>query len=866
MAEALDEGEQRVDLAAALVVVLRHGVGVVVRDAHATGAERELELLRAVRRVGPDDARGVRVVGRGPDVLAVERDPVGQRAARLEALQDDERVVVARDAERRGGGVEHLHVAGRVRLHPDGGVRVGDVPQQGSEEQSGHASSLPFRAVVQPGCQDGPTPVPTAFATPTALTPEQLRDAPVRWPRPSAWEAPLAWEPPTVAEAAAQLGLHTVGDLLAHLPRDTGEGRTIAELQPEEVATVVVEVRSITSRPVRRRGMKPLVEATVADETGIMAATFFNQPWLQRAYPAGTRLMLAGKYQGRNRFRVNAHARTDEGVGAADAAGVAQYPATKGITSTQVLAMAQQHRGAVADAVDPLPAALRVAERLPDAVAAFAAAHFGDREAGRRRLAFDELLLDQVVQARLREERRGEAVAPALDGPHELTAHWRAELLPFAPTGDQLRAMDELDADLATPRPMQRLLMGEVGSGKTVVALHAMLRAVEHGHQAALMAPTEVLAEQHFATLSKLLPGLADAGLMGAGAVARGALLTGSVTGARRREALARLATGELDLLVGTHALIEEPVVFRSLAVVVVDEQHRFGVRQRAALDAKAPAGRVPHVLHMTATPIPRTLRLASFGALDVTTLRELPGGRKPIVTHVAESERERERAYERIREELRAGRQAFVVCPLVSDSEAVQARAATAEFERLRTGELAAFRVELLHGQMKSADKAAVMERFAAREADVLVATTVIEVGIDVPNATVMLVEDADRYGLSQLHQLRGRIGRGGHASVCLLFGPKSSRRLKALAEHTDGFELAELDLELRGEGELTGTRQSGLARFTFARLPDDAELLARAHERAEALLADDPRLERVEHGLLRAALDAVEARAVAG
>jgi len=721
--------------------------------------------------------------------------------------------------------------------------------------------------------------VPTAFATSTALTGDELRRAPVRWPRPSTWERELAWEPATVAEAAAQLRLRTVGELLAHLPRDTGEGRTIAELAPEEVATVVVEVRTITSRPVRRRGMKPLVEATVADETGIMAATFFNQPWLARAYPPGTRLMLSGKYQGRNRFRVNSHARTDtavgasaapidagDGMGAAAAAGVAQYPATKGISSTQILAMAQLHRTAVADAIDPLPARMRVEERLPDARAAYAAAHFGDHEAGRRRLAYDELLLDQVIQLRLRAQRRGGDHAPELAGPHALTGRWRAELLPFTPTGDQARAIDELDADLARSRPMQRLLMGEVGSGKTVVALHAMLRAVEHGHQAALMAPTEVLAEQHFATLSRLLPGLGEAGLIGASAPARGALLTGSVTGARRRELLARLVSGELDLLVGTHALIEEPVRFASLGVVVVDEQHRFGVRQRAALDAKAPSGRVPHVLHLTATPIPRTLRLASFGALDVTALKELPRGRQPIVTHVAESERERSRAYERIREELRAGRQAFVVCPLVEDSEAVQARAATAEYERLRTGELADFEVALLHGQMHPRDKAQAMERFAVGAADVLVATTVIEVGIDVPNATVMLVEDADRYGLSQLHQLRGRIGRGGHASVCLLFGPKGSRRLKALAEHTDGFKLAELDLELRGEGELTGTRQSGLARFRFARLPDDAAVLARAHARAATLLADDPPLGLPEHALLRLELAGLEAEAVAG
>ncbi|MCW3039325.1 MAG: ATP-dependent helicase RecG, partial [Solirubrobacterales bacterium] len=331
-----------------------------------------------------------------------------------------------------------------------------------------------------------------------------------------------------------------------------------------------------------------------------------------------------------------------------------------------------------------------------------------------------------------------------------------------------------------------------------------------------------------------------------------GALLTGSTTTARRRVILERLASGDLDLVVGTHALIEPDVAFRDLALAVVDEQHRFGVRQRSALDVKARAGHMPHVLHMTATPIPRTLRLASFGALDVTTLRELPRGRQPILTHLVTGEAGRERAYERLREELRAGRQAFVVCPLVSESEALAARAATAEYERLRTGELVDFEVVLMHGQMKSREKAEVMARFAAGQADVLVATTVIEVGIDVPNATVMIVEDAERYGISQLHQLRGRVGRGEHASLCLLFGPADSKRLQALAAHTDGFRLAEIDLELRGEGEITGTRQSGLARHRFARLPEDGELLARAHHRAQLLLDADPSLRAPDHELI--------------
>jgi ATP-dependent DNA helicase RecG len=415
--------------------------------------------------------------------------------------------------------------------------------------------------------------------------------------------------------------------------------------------------------------------------------------------------------------------------------------------------------------------------------------------------------------------------------------------------------METVDADVERDRPMQRLLMGEVGSGKTVVALYAMLRAVESGGQAALMAPTETLAEQHFATIQALMPG----------SLISAALLTGSTSAARRREILGRLATGELSLVVGTHAVIEEPVVFADLAVAVVDEQHRFGVRQRAALDAKAPAGLAPHLLHMTATPIPRTLRLATFGALDVTALRELPRGRQPIVTHVCSTERERARAYERIREELRAGRQAFVVCPLVSESEALNARAATEEFERLRAGELRDFDVVLLHGQLRPAEKAAAMERFASGEAHVLVATTVIEVGIDVPNATVMLVEDADRYGISQLHQLRGRVGRGEHESLCLLFGPRESARLRALAQQRDGFRLAEIDLELRGEGELTGTRQSGLARFRFARLPDDADVLERAYAWAQALLASDPELSEPEHALLRDELARREAEPVA-
>jgi ATP-dependent DNA helicase RecG len=690
---------------------------------------------------------------------------------------------------------------------------------------------------------------------------EELLSAGVRSPRPSQLQHPLQESSPKLAGALQALGIGTVGDLLEHLPRELRASRTVATLKVGEQATIAVQVGSVKRRTIRRRGggKLTLVEANVFDHSGAISATFYNQPWLADRYGEGTRLLLHGSLRPRRGFSVAHHALAPESeqapAGAESDAAVAHYPVTEGVSSTQMLTLVRRHRSAIAEVPEPLPGRLRAAQGLPDRAAALAAMHFpsdpAEQEAGRRRLAFEELLLAQLALRR-RRALHGGARAPALDSSPELTERWRSQSLPFELTADQSSAIAEIDEDLARTQPMQRLLMGEVGSGKTVVALHAMLRAVEHGMQAALMAPTETLAEQHFATLQALVP----EGLIAS------ALLTGSTTAARRRDALGKLASGQLQLVVGTHALIEGDVEFARLAVVVVDEQHRFGVAQRAALAAREPQ---PHVLHMTATPIPRTLWLAHYGDLDQTRLTQLPKGRKPIATHVASSSAERARAYERIREELRAGRQAFVVCPLVAESEQLEARAATAEHARLAAGELAGFTLGLLHGQMRPQEKQAAMAAFAAGESDVLVATTVIEVGIDVPNATVMLIEDADRYGISQLHQLRGRVGRGGHASLCLLFGAKGSRRLQALARHSDGFALAEIDLHLRGEGDLLdagqGMRQSGQREMKVAHLPQDTPLLEAAHAWAGRLLAADPNLAAPEHELLRDALKSIPA-----
>jgi len=678
-----------------------------------------------------------------------------------------------------------------------------------------------------------------SFAGARGLDRADLLDAPVHWPRPSVLEqglGALKGIGPKTAEAAAGAGIRTVGDLLFHVPRRHRDLRIrqLGDLQPGETATISVEVQGAQPRPFRK-GRLRMVSVKVGDESGHVRATWFNQPWVASKLTPGIALLLTGKYSGKG-FAVREWelASGDGGEERGDGL-VPLHGATEAIRPQQIREWVSQAVEWAPNAIEGLPSEMRARRHLSGLGGALRTVHFPEAadevDEARKRLGFEELFLHQALLATRKRSHRTARPAPRFGKPGDLVGRW-LESLPFEPTGDQLKAFDEIEGDLDSGQPMQRLLMGEVGSGKTVVALYSMLRALEAGYQATLMAPTETLAEQHAITLGRLL----------AEEATPFALLTGSTPAPRRREALDRLASNELGLLVGTHALIEPTVKFARLGLVVVDEQHRFGVDQRRALDEKGVEGMAPHVLHMTATPIPRTLSLTEYGDLDATALHELPAGRQPISTHLV-SEEQRGEAFEFLRRQLREGRQAFVVCPLVGESEKVAGKAAAVEADRLRAGELREFRVGLLHGQMHSNDKAEAMRAFAAHETDVLVSTTVIEVGIDVANATVMVIEGAERFGVSQLHQLRGRVGRGEHPSQCLLFaeeaGELAQKRLGAVAGESDGFKLAEIDLELRGAGEILGTRQSGLPRFAVAKLPEDGPLLMEAHREVLALLS---------------------------
>ncbi|MGH3686113.1 MAG: ATP-dependent DNA helicase RecG [Pseudonocardiaceae bacterium] len=678
---------------------------------------------------------------------------------------------------------------------------------------------------------------------------------------------------------AEQLDVRTVTDLLRHYPRryaDQGQLTPIAGLAVGEDVTVVAEVRSCSSRRMQQKN-GTIQQAVIFDGTRELNLTFFNQRFLPDTLTPGRKALFAGRVTtyGKKHILQLTHPRYQLLDGDADQLAeftrplIPVYPATKDLPSWTIQLCVRQVFDLLDDPADPLPDDLLARHRLLPLGAALRAVHRSDDRveiaAAHRRLKWDEAMAVQLTLARRRHQaaRRPAPVCPRRDG--GLAAAFDA-VLPFTLTAGQQQVGELLATELAGAHPMNRLLQGEVGSGKTVVALRAMLQVVDAGRQAVLLAPTEVLAAQHARSLRDMLGEHGRAGELGSAAQAtRIALLTGSLPARARKQALLDAASGTAGIVVGTHAVIQDRVSFADLGLVVVDEQHRFGVEQRDALRSRAAGGASPHVLVMTATPIPRTVAMTVYGDLEVSALRELPAGRSPIsttVVPVGEKPGWLDRVWRRITEEVAAGRQAYVVCPRIGDAAAAGEDASGGEdggrpplavldlVPQLAEGPLAELRLGVLHGRLPGDDKDTVMRSFAAGEIDVLVATTVIEVGVDVPNATVMVIMDAQRFGVSQLHQLRGRVGRGSHPGLCLLVtdSPSSTtgrERLDAVAATTDGFELAQLDLELRREGDVLGAvqsgRRSGLKLLSLLR---DADLIGQAREVAQLLVQADPEL----------------------
>ncbi|MEV5338004.1 ATP-dependent DNA helicase RecG [Streptomyces sp. NPDC052676] len=707
--------------------------------------------------------------------------------------------------------------------------------------------------------------------------------------------------PATAKVMAEHLGLHTVGDLLHHYPRryeERGQLTHLADLPMDEHVTVVAQVADArlhtfaSTRAPRGKGQR--LEVTITDGSGRLQLVFFgngvHKP-LKELLP-GTHAMFSGKVSVFNRRLQLAHPAyellrgdSEEAVESWAGSLIPIYPATAKLESWKIGKAVQTVLPSVQEAVDPLPPALREGRGLlplPEALLKIHRPHTkADIAAARDRLKWDEAFVLQVALARRRHADAQLPAVPRKPRPDGLLAAFDARL-PFTLTEGQRKVSKEIFDDLATEHPMHRLLQGEVGSGKTLVALRAMLAVVDAGGQAAMLAPTEVLAQQHHRSVVEMMGELAEGGMLGgAEQGTKVVLLTGSMGAAARRQALLDLVTGEAGIVIGTHALIEDKVQFHDLGLVVVDEQHRFGVEQRDALRGKGK--QPPHLLVMTATPIPRTVAMTVFGDLETSVLDQLPAGRSPIASHVvpaADKPHFLARAWERVREEVANGHQAYVVCPRIGDEESdpksatkkpspedeAEKRPPLAVLEvagQLAKGPLQGLRVEVLHGRMHPDDKDAVMRRFAAGETDVLVATTVIEVGVNVPNATVMVIMDADRFGVSQLHQLRGRVGRGSAPGLCLLVTemPEASparQRLNAVASTLDGFELSRIDLEQRREGDVLGQAQSG-ARTSLKVLAviEDEEIIAEAREEATRIVAADPDLTTLPG--LRTALDAL-------
>ncbi len=667
-------------------------------------------------------------------------------------------------------------------------------------------------------------------------------------------ETPLT-DFPGVGEARAKklekLGLSTAADLLAWYPRDYEDRRkvyTVAEAPLEERVCVAAMAAEHPRLSRIRKGLE-LVQVKVVDHTGALHLTFFNQSYIERAIRAGEEYIFYGAVEGQGRRRTMVNPifeRADRQSFTGRIMPV--YRLTAGISNHLLASLTRQALPCAEGLPETLPQRVRQEHQLAAAEFSLKNIHFPQDEESlelaRRRLAFEELFYLAVGLSFLKDRRGQEgAGAPVPPRPKEDFL----KLLPFTPTQAQSRVMDEAAADMASGRPMNRLVQGDVGSGKTAVAAYAGWLCAGGGFQAALMAPTEVLAEQHYRSLSALL---APAGV-------RVGLLTGSMTAAGKKKIRSALEFGEIDFVVGTHALISEGVAFRRLALIVADEQHRFGVAQRAALAAKSGEGTAPHVLVMSATPIPRTLALIIYGDLDVSVIDQLPPGRTPIATYVVREDK-RQRMYGFVRKQVEEGRQAYIICPAVEENPdaalpgeerpALNLKAVKTYAEKLQKEVFPDLRLGILHGKMKPREKEAAMSAFSSGETQVLVATTVVEVGVDVPNASLIIIENADRFGLSQLHQLRGRVGRGQHPSHCVLITGTRSReameRLHTLASTTDGFKISEEDLKARGPGDFFGNRQHGLPQMKLADLAGDMRLLSEAQEAARSLLERDPQL----------------------
>lgn len=676
------------------------------------------------------------------------------------------------------------------------------------------------------------------------------------------------------AAGLAHADIFTVLDLLTHYPRryiDRTREASIGSLAEGDEGMVLAEIERVDSR--RTRNRRTMVTVRVTDGTGKMTLTFFNQPWRERQLRVGMQAVVFGKMETYRGGRQMTNPIVDL-VGDRTGRIVPVYPQSEkaGIHTWEFGGWAADAlaKAAPRGFAEPLPESVRRQFDLADRAASFAGIHapesMADVANARRRLVFDELLRIQLLLVLRKRALEASTHGVSHDTSGVLFDQLMASL-PFDLTGAQARAVAEIRHDLGAEAPMHRLLQGDVGAGKTLVAVSALLTAVEGGHQGALMAPTEVLAEQHHLGIGQFLEGFTvpDSTTLLGERELRVALLTNRVGAADRRRIQAELAAGQIDIAVGTHALIQEGIEFNSLGVVVIDEQHRFGVDQRAALRDKGAGAAVPDVLVMTATPIPRTAAMTVYGDLDVSILDELPPGRTPIVTEWRTSEHGDDggepvgSVWDEVRSQVAAGHQAYVVCPLIGESDKLEVASAQETYDRLTAEDLDGLKVGLLHGRLSSAEKEQVMGLFRSGALDVLVATTVIEVGVDVPNATVMVILDADRFGIAQLHQLRGRVGRGAAESYCYLVGegttPDGEERLSALVRTTDGFELAEVDLELRGEGTIMGDRQKGRNDLKLASLRRDKEWVGHAREVAIELVDASPGL--ADHPQLRAEID---------